>query len=669
MPPRPRLPLLVVLLLAIAGAAGGEKPAVEFSAGLAFDGWCRSGFWSALILHARNRGPDIAAVASVLVPGDSTEYARAFDLPRNSAKRIEVPFLPWFLSGRLLVRVRLASSNEILWESASSFPVRELPETLVLVAGRRAAAACRPFLTGEPTRPEVAGEVFARPVDPDQLPEDPRAWSSLQSLVLADPDDGALSPAQARALAAWVRLGGHLVHLWHPAWHPDATLTAEIEAPVDVRGSSPLPRADAERVFPALAIGTPLETAEAVPLPGAVVLLACAGRPLLVEQPCGRGQVTWIGADLSAQPWVGWKDVLHLWRRALAPALSPQWDPDREAWTVAHENTRLRRGLGRDLPFRWLSPWWLLLFAGAYAWAIGPGTRRLRGIPRPLAPLVVVAAFSAAAWLLSRHVLAGRPHARLVARVILPAAGAPRAGDAFGMILLPDNARLTLASPREDVRFALLPEGFGPGILSGTAAGWSDATSRLLSRPSGAAFELTARTWTAEFFSAHWEENDGAPPIRARIAREGSIERLHLDNATGAPLEDIFLLRDGAAIPLSRHLNEATAVWPLGFFQRVPLGPWLESGPAPLEPPWSHALLSLSCVGPREGEEPGEISLLALDTHRPGHNLRLLDAGLARGKTGLVIAWSARPVTPIDLSSFPVPPDGVTLWCVEVDRP
>ncbi len=226
------------------------------------------------------------------------------------------------------------------------------------------------------------------------LPEDPRAYGGVWSVMVYEQSLRGLSRAQRGALTHWLSAGGLMVVLGgaHFALYQDAATAALL--PVTVRG---LKRLGALPELSARFGGNlaDLLVQHAVPAKGGRVLLAEAGTPLLVEKSHGAGRVVHLALDVGRPPAADWTGLAALFGEILGEP------PDRgmEPWTLW--NLDVFVGLLQDFGFSSLrSPMLSLLLALALylgslllwfrCWKAG-GPRRFRLV---LAPAWLVLAFA-----------------------------------------------------------------------------------------------------------------------------------------------------------------------------------------------------------------------------------------------------------------------------------
>lgn len=674
-------------LLVARPAVTEPEARLDFTVRAGLEGHVRRGCWSSAVLEARNRGGDFSGVVSVLVPGETTEFMRPFELPRSSVRRIEVPFRPGTVPGRLLVRVRSAADDAVVWSAECPLVEVEARRHLLCAYGSGDAGLLRALLQDERAH---GSNLLARALPRNALAESPRAYEALQALVLVGPEDGSISAPQARALADWVRHGGHLVFVWQIGWHPERALSEEIGPPVEAVEEVRLSDFADFRGFAREPIqATELLAARARPAAGAATIFPAPRIPLVVSRRLGRGRVTWVGIDLSRPLWAEWPGTAELWRRILAiPASPPQErglfaaaDPDDpSAWTLPIENERVRAALVRTVQphVSWLEPGWLALFTSVYILLSGPGIyllfrRRRRGVPAVAAFPLTVLLFSGVATAVSGRMHTSEQLGYLASVVDVAGDGAGVRGSTYGLLLFPRNVTVRVRSPRPTTWMSPLYDSGSAGAGPVTAGGWSSVATRFERAADGAELAFGARSWTAEFLQAEWEE-DGKAPVRAQLAaaRAGGGEAtLTVDNGTDGPLDGVTLVRAGKAVALEAALPPGRHAIPLAGRPAAGLLAWALPRPWTANDPWStwrSSLPAVAVLGLAENPCAQTADALAAAGF-PAGLFRVFDPGAAAGRRTVLYAWSSHHVPPLAIPALARPPEQVTLFRVEVEVP
>ncbi len=256
-------------------------------------------------------------------------------------------------------------------EASVSLRGRFTGQPLVLLLTRSNVAPAIPLSREAPT------PVVSLPLT--DLPEDPRAYGGVWSVMLYEQSLRGLSGRQRSALERWLSSGGVMAALGgvHYALYRDPATAGLL--PVEVRG---LKRLDA---LPDLSarLGGSLEDVlvqQAAATRG-TVLLAERDTPILVERSHGQGRVAYLALDVGRPPVADWAGLPALFEEMLGappPRPSDPWN----AWS-----RDVFTGLLQDFGFVSLrSPMLsLLLLLALYVgslllwfrlWKAGPRSRR-----------------------------------------------------------------------------------------------------------------------------------------------------------------------------------------------------------------------------------------------------------------------------------------------------
>jgi len=363
-------------------------------------------------------------------------------------------------------------------------------------------------------------------------------------LVLAGADTAGLSQAQQQALAQWVGAGGHLV----VAGGPQANLTVaglpDGLLPVSLEGETTLDRLPSLEVFAGEEIppAGPYVVSQATVRSG-TVLLTESHLPLIVSQPYGLGEVTFLALDPTLAPLRSWAGNEALWRQLLRadprPASSGQLgSPDPQ-----HLTNMVGQLAGVRLPSMWGIAGLLLL----YIFLVGPVTylvlrwrRRLDWAWATIPALTVL--FAVGVYGLGLATRGGNRSLASISIVRMASGGPAALADHYAGLLSPRRENYTISA--------------GPHALFGPVPGYPGYGPYPRSPSSGSPIfsivpgdtpildNFRVEQWSMRTFRAQ-TVLDPAPAIQAQMRRQGNQASLALSNGTGAPLRDCMLLGQG----------------------------------------------------------------------------------------------------------------------------
>jgi hypothetical protein len=380
--------LLVVLagLLAAfyARPAAAQADQISLSVTPAGDGYFKNGEWLAVWAEIENGGQDVDAQLAVQITGSSsqTTYAAAVSLPSGARKRVPLYILPNNFSREL--EIQLTAQDKLLAKARFTVhPQVNINYLVGLVAGERGGLALLNGITlpGQ-SRPKVILDLALA-----DIPERSEALASFDLLVFNDVDTSRLTPAQAEALAGWVRQGRQLVIGGGTGTAVTLSGLPTALLPVALDGQSEVQADDLSELV-AFAGGSAIRTtgtfvcATVTRAAQARTLAAASLSPLVVEGTYGEGRVDFIGLNLSSAPFNSWPDTIAFWNRLLAPlGQYPDGQPaDISMRQMAGMNIvgNLSNIPALDLP----SIRWLAILLAVYILLVGPVNylvlRRLR---------------------------------------------------------------------------------------------------------------------------------------------------------------------------------------------------------------------------------------------------------------------------------------------------
>ncbi|MCO5169608.1 MAG: hypothetical protein M9894_24980 [Planctomycetes bacterium] len=460
-----------------------------------------------------------------------------------------VPARPTLEAGALLVSVEEAADGAPLGHAAVH--PEGAPARLLVALDRRGGA---PADLSTLRTPEPGGEsrwtaVIATRLE--DLPQSPLGYSGLGAVLLGDLELEGWPDPEARALAAWVARGGHLIAAVGPRARllrgrslvgkhlgtglrplPDAP--PERDVPLDgllkrLRGTFGLDAGEAPPPAPALAA--------LLPGPEDLVLLRAGDRPFAVRRRHGLGQVTLVAADLWAPPFLHSPVTARLLEALLTdgPAHAPR------------SRLLFKELAGVRQPARVGPAFAVLIF---YALIVGPGVYFvLRARKRGILLWVVIPAgtvLCTALVPLYRIVLRDAESTLVAARLIEGWSGQPFAVETTDALLFSGS----LEPKRFEYQGA---DAVAFSVVPPRRRGAPDLGAALAAGPEGLALSLPVALWGTRYLS--FEAGGPAP------GAEGAVHLRFPDLAEDPSAEPSARLRlrwDGPT------LREAFVVYPAG---------------------------------------------------------------------------------------------------------
>ncbi|MBI3912381.1 MAG: hypothetical protein HY320_15790 [Armatimonadetes bacterium] len=336
--------LLAAAFLTVLLAAGPAAAQVGVEATPAAGGFYRSGRWIGIRLQITNGGATQRVAPSAWFPATQMQMPPSSQdslfllperlLPAGGARR------EWlYARGSQQDSLRnLVVRLEATGTPANQYPVNrvvvEHGDWVVLGVGRGAESLMA--LQGAvlkrnplaylnpppgPPGPRPGAEERARiaVTDVDGLPDRWPGLDPVDTIVLTDVSERALSPEQRQALRDWLARGGHLVVTAGPDAARLRTPFFRELLPVEVQETTTLTRvAGLERYARQRGLGGPLVAIRSRPRPGSRVLAGTEEAPALCQRDFGMGRVTFLAIDPASPPFPRWPGAPSLWRRLLA---------------------------------------------------------------------------------------------------------------------------------------------------------------------------------------------------------------------------------------------------------------------------------------------------------------------------------------------------------------
>jgi len=332
-----RLPraLLTMSALALLLAAPVWAEDLQVSASAGFAGLGKANQWLPVSVMVTNPGNATTGTLVIPPPANSdsrTEYRFAVDLPKGGRKQFRFYFRP---GTEDKVRVRLTTPRATVWGDAP-LRLQNNDALIFLVVGAPAGSFAGIAQMSFPPRLGSSADAATRAgagstaqvtwAQPEDLPDMPAGYQSVDVVALVSPALDRVTDQQADALRRWVAGGGTLAVFAGPE---GANLQVPWLADVLPGSVGPL------LTLPSLSGLTrlfgvsppPVDTGVSAlsPRPGSRVLADQNGTALLLWRPYGAGQVTLAAFDPSRRPVEGWAglDALWQWIGGLAVAQTP----------------------------------------------------------------------------------------------------------------------------------------------------------------------------------------------------------------------------------------------------------------------------------------------------------------------------------------------------------
>lgn len=330
---------MILLLLALLVQAPPAKPPpppqdIQVSGHAGFGGVVERGEWTPLTIDLDNRGKEDVDLLLALTWGQSGGVQDS-DKPTLASlygKTGPVHRLPASIAARsrkrLSIGVRAPRGERLsAWVFAESAKTGRTLAAGELLARSLPARQRLTVVVGADRLEGFPG--FTAQAAPEHLPEDWRAYASVDTLVWLDAKASDLrSQAQADALRTWIEFGGRFVLARASEIGLAGTPVADL-LPVEIKGGRGLPS-----LAELAAIGGSTPEGRAFVLdsaPGkARVRLAQEGVPLVVEGCRGAGTSTFIAFDPAKEPFAKWEGAGKFWAWALPPRAAPDPAPSLE---------------------------------------------------------------------------------------------------------------------------------------------------------------------------------------------------------------------------------------------------------------------------------------------------------------------------------------------------
>lgn len=368
---RPIVILAVAWLLALSPGAGMNVHAqgaaeIKLTVRAGFDGICRQLHIYPVRVQVENNGKDLGDVRILVrYKYGNGEATHATDLALPAASRKETTLYARAVNSyRQSITVSLMDGNKTL--ASSNVNLNCVGED-TLVIGVIADDPAAYSQTGDST---FSNNPLRR-AEPrlDELPEQVEGWETLDALIVAGVDTGALRREQRAALGEWVARGGRLFVVGGAKWQAVGAGLGEL-LPVQANGTQTvaglpalaeyLRSDDALTGRHIVSVGSLREDA--------IVLIEQDGIPLLAEKPLGVGNVLYLAGDPALQPLNQWNRMDELYLLLLSPRpILPRW-----ARPAAWDTYEAEQALSVLTELQAPSMLYMLCWLGGYIVLVGP---------------------------------------------------------------------------------------------------------------------------------------------------------------------------------------------------------------------------------------------------------------------------------------------------------
>lgn len=303
---------IVLYLFFSANSISAQSPVITLDVRAGFAGYFRDSAWTPILVHVANDGDSISG-RLVVRPETSgsgilNTYGTPVTLPTGAR---QTAFL--YITARSFatqVRVELLDdAGGVVAAQAADLRAIQPQDRLNLVVTDSPVGAVD--LTGVHSGRYTG---FQADMALSDLPAR-QALESVDLIMFADVDTGALSSTQRQALADWVTAGGQLIVTGGQNWQATAAGFTDLlpltpDASRDENGLQPL--GDWLRSSADLSAATVISTGTLQP-DAQVLVSAADGTPLLVRRAYGAGEVDYLAADPNNAPLRGWDGLPELW--------------------------------------------------------------------------------------------------------------------------------------------------------------------------------------------------------------------------------------------------------------------------------------------------------------------------------------------------------------------
>ncbi len=528
--------LLLVLLCALPLAMAAN--AVEIDAVVGFTDTFQPGRWTPLSVTVTNHGGDLNGDLEVQVTGGDelrgrrfvTTHRRKLELNRDSRKTLAFTVFPQGLSHPLVIRVH--SGGRELARAEIDLRTRFAAGRLLLVLSRDADL--------DYLNDGGANGLRVLYPHPELLPVHWRGYDAVAAIVVHGVSLERLSASQFDALDKWIAQGGILAVSGGPDYALLRTPRLAALLPGLPLGMT---RMDADALRRALSASVDVSRPVHVNRLGAFrgrASLRAGTVPLIVEHAHGLGRVLYLTFDVAGYPFDRWHGMRELWLESLRLPPATEFSLSAAEPMLASPLAPLIRAEATNFPspatvFYFLALYLGLLLAGYRLSARETGRRRLAPLWSWAAPVL----FAGAAWLLFGPTVFPRGATAVSAALIEPFPDSIYARLALDVGVYANRSG-TLRLEYRGAEPVLYPA--RQAQRRGDVENWvfGEGPQRFLQ-------PLDRRRYVLHALEG---EDVITFNLDASVRDEANGPRLVLDNASGRPLKDLWLVFDGYAYEL-----------------------------------------------------------------------------------------------------------------------
>jgi hypothetical protein len=548
----------LTLSLSMSEVSANES-SIAIDTRIGFSNTFRPGRWTPITVTISNQGSDFSGYLQVRTRnGDEFHdnvsdiiHQRRLDLTRNSSKRLHFTVMLSNVAHPLLTRV-IVDGQEVARQEIN-LRTQFTADQLLLVVSRDANLDYLNDNAGSGLR-----IVYPHP---QLLPDQWQGYDGVSALILHGVSLEQLSTRQHQALLKWIAQGGTLAVSGGPDYSLLRTPRLTNLLPATPIGMVQMkePASARDAFGTTLDISAPFHV-NRLPASATGITLRAADIPLVAEKSIGRGRVIYLTFDVARAPFDRWPGMQAMWLELLHLDSKPQTQSFIESAAATSSPvpmliaTQGMRFPSHGILLAFLTLYLCILFTG-YRLCSSPGMTA--GIARWILPFATWAS---------------------------PVIAAPAAYMLFGPVLFDrgiSETTITVLEPLADSGYAHAQVNIGihsnrDGAMQMSYRGMEP----VLRVPSASQDVLGSANWTfrkgaqqaitpndARRYALHLLQGKDviAYDLRAAIERNASEQglQLRIDNHSGRPLHDAWLVADDRAWFIGAISSEQAFVYPI----------------------------------------------------------------------------------------------------------